>query len=152
MDENVVDQTQNTPSIRQCWPLISRCDLDLQDRGLVVSHDMSYDYVEHLCQVISKFLHKWLSYGLETKCWTDGWSPFLCPTFFFKKAGDKNAISCYMIYGYHIINLKLYTSNIPVQFFCFLLFYKKPDIINIIISDNHIADLSIAFTLNTGKS
>ena len=38
-----------------------------------------------------------------------------------------------MIYGYHINSLK-YTNNIPAQFFRFLLFYMKPDKIDIIIS------------------
>ena len=93
MDEEVIDQTLSTSitrntSIRQCRHLISMCVLDLQDRGLFFSHDMSYDYGEHLCQVISKSLHQWLSYGPDT----DGWSPFLCPTFFlfFVKELDNN--------------------------------------------------------------
>ena len=54
--KKVKDWTFNIPSIRQYWPLISKRDLDVWDRDQVISHYMSYDYGEHLCQVISNSL------------------------------------------------------------------------------------------------
>ena len=67
MYEKVINRTRNTPYIRQCWPLISKCDLDLQDRGLVVSLDKLYDYGVHLCQDVLNSLDGWKSYRPDTK-------------------------------------------------------------------------------------
>jgi hypothetical protein len=68
-DKKVMDQTRLIPSNRQCWPWMSKCDLDLGGRGLVVAHDTSSYYNKHLCQVISDSFDKWQSYGPDTKVW-----------------------------------------------------------------------------------
>jgi hypothetical protein len=80
IDKKVMDQTQHIPSNRQCWPWMSKCDLDPGGRGLVVVHDTSSYYNKHLCEVISNSFEKWPSYGPDT-------SLFLYPPFFFEKAG-----------------------------------------------------------------
>jgi hypothetical protein len=53
IDEKIMDQTHIIPSIRQNWPLISKCDLDLGVRGLCIAHEITYND-KHKCQVISK--------------------------------------------------------------------------------------------------
>ena len=109
---------------------------------------MSYDYGEHLCQVISKSLHKWLSYGPGTKCWTDRQTmePISMSHFYLREGrGQKH----YQLL-YHDIRLSHNLSQIIYNYICSILLSFCSDMINIIISD--IADLSVAFTLNTGKS
>jgi hypothetical protein len=95
-DKKVMDLTRHIPSNRQCWPWMSKCDLDLGGRGLVVTHDTS-SYNKHLCQVISDSSDKWQSNGPDTEVWqtdgqTDGRSLFLYPPFFFEKAGDNKKL------------------------------------------------------------
>jgi hypothetical protein len=68
-DIKVMDRTQHKPSNRQCWPWMSKCDLDPAGRGLVVAHDTSSYHNKHLCQVISDSFNKWQSYGPDTKVW-----------------------------------------------------------------------------------
>jgi hypothetical protein len=68
-DMKVMDRTRHIPSNRQCWPWMSKCDLVLGGRGLVVAHDTSSYYNKHLCQVISDSFDKWQSYGPDTKVW-----------------------------------------------------------------------------------
>jgi hypothetical protein len=63
IDKKVMDRTQHIPSNRQCWPWMSKCDLDPGGRGLVVGHDTLSYYNKHLCQVISNSFDKWQSYG-----------------------------------------------------------------------------------------
>jgi hypothetical protein len=73
MDKTVMGRTRHIPSKRQCWPLITKCDLDLEDRDPVVLHDTSSYYIKHLCQVILNSFDKWHSYWPDTKMWrTDG--------------------------------------------------------------------------------
>jgi hypothetical protein len=96
--KTVMVQTRHIPSNRQCWPWMSKFDLDRGGRGLVGVHDTSSHDNKHLCQVIADPLNKWQSYGPDTKVWqtdgrTDGWSLFLYPPFFFEKAGYKNYVS-----------------------------------------------------------
>jgi hypothetical protein len=98
IDKKVMDRTRHIPSNRQCWPWMSKCDLDAGSRGLVVAYDTSSYYTQHLCQVISNSFHKCQSYGPTghesvTDGQTDGRSLFLYPPFFFEKAKDKNDYS-----------------------------------------------------------
>jgi hypothetical protein len=72
-DKKVMDRTRHRPSNRQCWPWMSKCNLDPGGKSLVVAHDTSSYYNKHLCQVISDSFDKWQSYGPDTKVWrTDG--------------------------------------------------------------------------------
>jgi hypothetical protein len=67
--KKVIRRTRHIPSNRQCWPWMSRYDLDPGCRGLVVAHGTSSYYNKHLCQVISNTFDKWQSYGPDTKVW-----------------------------------------------------------------------------------
>ena len=67
MDDRIMDRTRKRPCSYNSWPLTSKCDLDLEARGLGFSHDTSSDNGEHLCQVISKSIDGWQSYGPDTK-------------------------------------------------------------------------------------
>jgi hypothetical protein len=95
-NKKVIDRTRHIPSNRQCWPSMSKCNLDPWGRGLVDAHDTSSYYNKHLCQVISNSFNKWQSYGPDGQMdgRTDGQmderSLFLYPPFFFEKAGDNN--------------------------------------------------------------
>jgi hypothetical protein len=72
-DKKVLDRTRHIPSNRQCWPWMSKCDLDHGGRGLGVVHDTSFYYNKDVCQVISDSFGKWKSYGPGTKVGrTDG--------------------------------------------------------------------------------
>jgi hypothetical protein len=55
-DKKVMDRTWHMPSNRQCWPWMSKCDLDPGGTGLVVAHDTLSYYNKHLCQVIQILL------------------------------------------------------------------------------------------------
>jgi hypothetical protein len=92
-DKKVMDRTRHIPLNRQCWPWMSKCDLDLWVRGLLVAHDTSSYYNKHLCQVISYSFDKLQSYGPETKVWrTDRRTePITISPFFLRKGrGQKN--------------------------------------------------------------
>jgi hypothetical protein len=91
-DKKVINRTWHIPSNRQCWPWMSKCNLDPWGRGLVVAHDTSSYYNKHLCKVISNSFDKWQSYGPDKKVWrmdrqTDEWSLFLYPLFSSKRRG-----------------------------------------------------------------
>jgi hypothetical protein len=94
-DKKVMDRTRHIPSNRQCSLWMSKCDLDLGGKGLVVAHDTSSYYNKHLCQVISDSFDKWQSYGLDTKVWrtdgqTDIWTePITISPFFLRKGGGQ---------------------------------------------------------------
>jgi hypothetical protein len=53
-----MDRTQNMSYNKPCLALTSKCDVDLEGKGLGVLHDMSSNYCENLCQVISKSLEQ----------------------------------------------------------------------------------------------
>jgi hypothetical protein len=90
-DKKVMDWTRHIPSNRQCWPWMSKCDLDLGVRGLVFAHYTSSYYNKHLCQVISDSFDKWQSYGPDTKVWrTDRRTePITISPFFLRKGGGQ---------------------------------------------------------------
>jgi hypothetical protein len=93
-DKKVMDRTRHVPSNRQCWPWMSKCDIDPGGTGLVVAHDtLSYSN-KHLCQVISDSFDKWQSYRPDTKVWrTDGQADgayFYIPLFSSKRQGTIN--------------------------------------------------------------
>jgi hypothetical protein len=90
-DKKVMDRTRHIPSNRQCWPWMSKFNLDPGGRGLVFAHDTSSYYNKHLCQVISDSFNKWQSYGPDTKVWrTDGQTDgayYYIPLFSSKRRG-----------------------------------------------------------------
>jgi hypothetical protein len=98
-DKKVMDRTRHIPSNRQCWHWMSKCDLDIEGRGLVVAQDTSSYYNKHLCQVISDSFDKWQSYGPDTKVWrtdrrTDRrmdrrMEPISISPFFLRKGGGQ---------------------------------------------------------------
>jgi hypothetical protein len=57
-DKKVIDRTRHIPSNRQCWPWMSKCNLDLGGRWPVVAHDTSSHYCEQLWQVFTKSLKR----------------------------------------------------------------------------------------------
>jgi hypothetical protein len=93
-------RTRHIPSNRQCWPWMSKCELDPGGKGLVVAHDTLSYYYKHLCQVISNSFYKWQSYGPDTEVErkderTDGRSDgafFYFPHFFLRKGGGQKAV------------------------------------------------------------
>ena len=48
-------------------PLTSKCDLDIEATDLGLAHDTSSHDSQHFCQVISKSMKEWQSYGLKKK-------------------------------------------------------------------------------------
>jgi hypothetical protein len=55
---------------------MSKCDLDLGGKGLVVAHDTSSYYNKHLCQVILDSFNKIFNDKVidRTRYETDGWT------------------------------------------------------------------------------
>jgi hypothetical protein len=107
-DKEVMDRTRHIPSNRQCWPWMSKCDLESGGRGLVVVHDTSCHYSKYLCQVISDSFDKWQSNGPDTKVWrTDRQmfgrtGPISISPFFLRKGGGQ-----LRTYSEYYINLSL---------------------------------------------
>jgi hypothetical protein len=90
-DKKVMDRTRHKPSNRQCWPWMSKCDLDPGGRGLVVAHDTSSNYNKHLCQVNLFQIPLINEKVIDTKVWrTDGQTDlayFYIPLFSSKRRG-----------------------------------------------------------------
>jgi hypothetical protein len=68
-DKKVIDRTQHIQSNRQCWPWMSKFDLDPGGKGVVDADDTSSYYNKYLCQVMSDSFDNWQSYGPDTKVW-----------------------------------------------------------------------------------
>jgi hypothetical protein len=91
-DNKVMDRTRHIPSNRQCWPWMSKCDLDSGGRGLVVSHDTSSYDNKHLCQVISDSFNNDKVMDRTRKCYrrTDRRiEPISISPFFIRKGGGQ---------------------------------------------------------------
>ena len=49
------------------WPLTSKCDLDLRATDLALTHDTLSHKGQNFCQVFSKSIEEWQSYGPDMK-------------------------------------------------------------------------------------
>jgi hypothetical protein len=108
-DKNVVDRTRHIPSNRQCWPWMSKCNLDLGGVWLLrMTHRL---IITNICAKLfqiplinDKVMDRtrkcdgrrdgWTDGRTDgrTDGWTDERSLFLYPPFFFEKAGDKKPV------------------------------------------------------------